>query len=235
MFFGLDPVYFLFVGPTLLLSFWASSRVKSTFNRWNRVVTNGGYSGAEIARAILDSAGLHHVRVEPTSGSLSDHYDPTSKTLRLSEATYSSTSVAAAGVAAHEAGHALQDKVRYPMLTFRSAIVPLAGFGANISWILIMIGAFLMATAGAMGKTMVLVGIILFSTTVVFQLITVPVEIDASNRAKRVLREMRFATPEEGRGVSEVLNAAAWTYVAAATSSVATLLYFIFRFAGGND
>lgn len=224
-----DPTYFLIVGPTMLLSMWASYKVRSAFNQWNKYASKGGYSGAHIARAILDSSGLTSVRVEHVPGDLTDHYDPTSKTLRLSDATYSSNSIAAAGVAAHEAGHAIQHKVNYPMLGLRSAIVPLAGISSNLSWILIMGGMFLMFMSAALGYIVTLIGVILFSVVVVFQLVTVPVEIDASRRAKQILKKMGYVQGKEAMAVDEVLDAAAWTYVAAAASGIATLLYYLLR------
>ncbi|MCB1189615.1 MAG: zinc metallopeptidase [Leptospiraceae bacterium] len=224
-----DPLYFLVVGPTMLLSMWASFKVRSAFNQWKQYANKGGYSGAHIARAILDASGLKNVRVEHVAGELTDHYDPTSKTLRLSDATYSSNSIAAAGVAAHEAGHAIQDKVNYPMLGLRSAIVPLASISSNLSWILIMGGMFLMVLQGKIGYIVTLIGVLLFSVVVVFQLVTVPVEIDASRRAKQILKKMGYVEGKEAAAIDEVLDAAAWTYVAAAASGIATLLYYLLR------
>lgn len=179
---------------------------------------------------LLDREGLHNVKVEHVRGSLSDHYDPTNRTLRLSDDTYSSNSIAAAGVAAHEAGHAIQHKVQYPLLGFRSAIVPLAGFGSNVSWILIMAGFLMMGFLGStLGYYIAWGGVLLFGATVVFQLVTVPVELDASARAKKILPELGMGSPQEVKAVSSVLNAAAWTYVAAAATAIATLLYFLVR------
>lgn len=234
---GFDLLYFIIVGPALLLSLWAGYRVKSTFREWDKYRNHAGLTGAQIARAILDDAGLSQVRVEHIGGQLSDHYDPTSKTLRLSDSTFASTSIAAAGVAAHEAGHAIQDKVNYPMLGLRSAIVPLAGIGSNFSWILIFIGSLLMAVVGKIGFFLAVLGVLLFSLVVVFQLVTVPVEIDASNRAKDILIKMNLTYGREANAVSEVLNAAAWTYVAAAAAGIATLFYYLFRLGifGGDD
>ncbi|MCB1171905.1 MAG: zinc metallopeptidase, partial [Leptospiraceae bacterium] len=157
------------------------------------------------------------------------HYDPTNRTLRLSDDVYSSTSIAAAGVAAHEAGHAIQHKVNYPLLGFRSAIVPLAGFGSNVSWILIGVGFLMMMLSGGLGKLVALAGVALFGITVVFQLVTVPVELDASSRAKKILPELGVGSVQEQNAVGEVLNAAAWTYVAAAATALATLFYFLLR------
>ena len=233
-----DPLYFVFIGPCLLLSMWASFKVKSSFKKWSSYRNSGGLTGAQVARMLLDREGLHNVKVEHIRGSLADHYDPTSKTLRLSDDTYSSTSIAAAGVAAHEAGHAVQHKVDYPLLGFRSAIVPLAGFGSNMSWILILVGGGLMMfMQSPLGYYITWAGVILFSAVVLFQLVTVPVELDASSRAKKVLPEIGMGSPQEQKAVSQVLNAAAWTYVASAATSIATLLYFLVRlgFFGGDD
>ncbi|MCB1158022.1 MAG: zinc metallopeptidase [Leptospiraceae bacterium] len=224
-----DFSYFLIVGPAMLLSLWASYKVKSSFSHWSSYKSSTGATGAMVARAILDANGLNYVRVEHVPGDLTDHYDPSSKTLRLSDATYSSNSIAAFGVAAHEAGHAIQDKVQYPMLGFRSAIVPIAGFASSMSWFIIMLGMFLMYLMGKVGFFIAIIGVVLFSIVVLFQLITVPVEIDASNRAKEILVRMGYIHGKEAEAVNEVLNAAAWTYVAAAVTGIATLLYYLFR------
>lgn len=234
-----DPIYMIFVLlPTMGLSFWASMRVKSAFKKWSQYTNSRGISGAEVARLVLDRSGCSFVKVERIAGTLTDHYDPSSKTLRLSDSTYGSNSIAAAGVAAHEAGHAIQDKVNYPMLKFRSSIVGFANIGSKLSWVLIGVGTVLMFyVKSPLGYYAMLAGVIFFSITVVFQIITVPVEINASSRAKQVLRNLSFAGPKESVGVEAVLNAAAWTYVAAAIGAVAQLLYFLFRlgFLGGSD
>lgn len=228
-----DWSYFIYVGPFMLLSLWASWQVKRAFTKWDRVPNSSGYSGADVARKILDSQGLFNVKVERVPGQLTDHYDPSSKTLRLSDSTHDSISVAAAGVAAHEAGHAIQDQVKYPMLAFRSAIVPLAGFGSTASWIIITAGFLMMSfLKSSLGYYIAVAGVALFGLVVLFQLITVPVEIDASNRAKKILQGMAISQTGSGTGVNEVLNAAAWTYVAAAGTALATLLYYAVQLAG---
>ena len=215
---------------------WASFKVKSSFKKWSGYRNSAGLTGAQVARMLLDREGLHNVKVEHVRGSLSDHYDPTSKTLRLSDDTYASNSIAAAGVAAHEAGHAIQHKVEYPLLGFRSAIVPLAGFGSNLSWILIMVGMGMMAFLQTpLGSYIAWAGVLLFGTVVLFQVVTVPVELDASSRAKKVLPEIGLGSPQEQKAVSQVLNAAAWTYVAAAATAIATLLYFLLRLGFFSD
>lgn len=230
---GFDWTYFIIVGPFMLLSLWASWKVKSSFNKWNQEPNASGITGAQVARMILDRSGLQNVKVERVEGQLTDHYDPSSKTLRLSDSTYDSVSVAAAGVAAHEAGHAIQDQVKYPMLQFRTAIVGMAGFGSNLSWIIIMAGMMMMTLLkSAFGFYIALAGVLLFGIVVLFQLVTVPVELDASNRAKQILQNMAIARTGSGTGVNEVLNAAAWTYVAAAATGLATLLYYALQLAG---
>ncbi|MDH5719352.1 MAG: zinc metallopeptidase [Spirochaetia bacterium] len=227
-----DPLYFLIIAPGFLLSMWASFKVKSSFKKYSKVRNETGMTGAEAAEAVLRYGGVTDVRIERASGFLSDHYDPSKKVLRLSSEVYDNISVSAVGVGAHEAGHAIQDKVRYPMLTLRTMLVPTASVGSNFSWIILMAGFF-------MGMTQLIwAGIILFSAVVVFQLVTLPVEFNASSRAKQALWESGVvATASERKGVSAVLDAAAMTYVAAAVSSILTLIYFLIRsgFLGGRD
>lgn len=223
-----DPVYFLFLAPALLLAFWAQMRVKATYAAARQVPAN--LSGAAAARHMLDSAGLHDVAIEPIAGELSDHYDPRSKVLRLSQGVYNQRSLAAVGIAAHEAGHALQDAHRYAPLVVRNIAVPAASFGGNISMIMIIAGLLIPAM-----KILVPLGIIAFSGVVFFQLINLPVEFDASNRAKRQLVEYGIVPEQQMGYVNSVLNAAAWTYVAATLQAIGTLLYLIFRFGGGSS
>jgi len=231
--FHFDSSYFILVGPFMLLSLWAGWRVKRTFATWDQTPNSAGYTGAEVARRVLDASGLTNVQIERVEGELTDHYDPSSKTLRLSDSTHDSRSVSAAGVAAHEAGHAIQDKERYPMLAFRSAIVPFAVKSSNISMLAIMIGFFMMGfLRSTIGYYIALGGVAMFAIVVIFQVITVPVEIDASNRAKKILQNMAITRTGSGTGVNEVLNAAAWTYVAAAGAAIATLAYYAFQLAG---
>ncbi|HRK75375.1 MAG TPA: zinc metallopeptidase [Rhodothermales bacterium] len=222
-------LYALFFGAPMLLALWAQFKVKSTFNKFAKVPTRGGMTGAEVARAVLDAAGLYNVKVEPTNGFLSDHYDPRGKVLRLSEATYNERSVSAAGVAAHEAGHALQDKEQYTPLVWRSAMVPAVQFGSMLGPIAIMAGLAINITGLAW------LGIVLFAAASVFSLVTLPVEFDASNRAKAMLAKMNIVTTQEGEGVDKVLDAAALTYVAAAVASVAQLLYYVLLLTGRRD
>lgn len=227
-----DPVYFIYIAPALLLAFWAQMRVKSTFAAAQKVSTP--LSGAAAARHILDSAGLQNVAIEQVPGQLTDHYDPRDKVLRLSQEVYGGRSTAAVGIAAHEAGHALQDAHRYAPLVLRNAAVPVANFGGSMSTLLIMAGIGMLYARIAAGQTMMMFGIAAFACVVVFQLINLPVEFDASNRAKRLLVEHGIVDTGDMVYVNRVLNAAAWTYVAGTLQAVMTLLYYIMRFSGGN-
>jgi uncharacterized protein len=225
--FFFDPYYFIFVGPALLIAVWASWRVKSTFQAYSRVGVRTGMTGAQAAAAVARAGGAE-VTIERHGGFLSDHYDPRSKTLRLSPDVYDGRSVSAIAVAAHEAGHALQDVVHYPALGFRSAMVPVASIGSSL-WIWIFFAGLVFARSPA-GPVLQNLGILVFGVTVVFQLVTLPVEFNASNRAKAVLATSGIVTTqEEAQGVSKVLGAAAMTYVAAALTSIATLIYLLAR------
>jgi uncharacterized protein len=225
-----DPTYLLFILPALGLSLWASFRVKSTFKKYSRVRAMSGLTGAQSALRMLERAGLRDVTVTRSRGMLSDHYNPLNKTLALSEGVHDSPSVAAIGVACHEAGHAIQHAHGYKPLYLRSALVPTANIGSSLGYIVMMVGIFLMYMAGtAVGQTVVLFGALLFSAVLVFQVVTLPVEFDASNRAKRLAVEYGIVTAQEREGMDRVLNAAALTYVAAVVSTLMTLLYFLFR------
>jgi Zn-dependent membrane protease YugP len=212
-----DPTMILII-PGLLLAGYASWKVRSTFARYSEVRTAGGRTGAEVAAELLRRRGLSNVKIEPVQGMLADHYDPRTKTLRLSPQVYASPSVAAVGVAAHECGHALQDQERYAPLVVRGAIVPVATIGTNAAWVLFMIGFF------AEMRPLMDLGIVLFLGYIVFSLITLPVEFDASRRAVAVLQGEGLVMPREIEGVRAVLNAAALTYVAAAAMAVLQLV-----------
>ncbi|QDS93082.1 Putative neutral zinc metallopeptidase [Roseimaritima multifibrata] len=215
-----DPMYFLFVGPFFLLGMYAQWKVKSTFRKMSEEPAR--MTGFQAARLMLDSAGLQSVQIEPIGGTLSDHYDPSAKVLRLSPEVYGAQSMAAVGVACHEAGHAMQDAERYAPLVIRNAAVPAASFGSNAA-MLMFIGGMLT------GFTPLLwIGIIAFAAIVFFQVINLPVEFDASARAKRQLVAQGIITDYESQYVSKVLNAAALTYVAGTLQAVATLAYLIF-------
>jgi Zn-dependent membrane protease YugP len=225
-----DLTYLWFILPALALSLWASFRVKSAFKKYSRVRAMSGLTGAQAARAMLDRAGLTEVTVTRSRGMLSAPYNPLNKTLALSEGVHDSASVAAIGVACHEAGHALQHAHGYKPLYLRSALVPTANIGSSLGYIVMMVGIFLMYMAGTqVGQTVVLFGALLFSAVLVFQVVTLPVEFDASNRAKRLAVEYGIVAAQEREGMDKVLNAAALTYVAAVVSTLMTLLYFLFR------
>ncbi len=225
-----DPIYLLFMIPALVLSLFASWRTKSAFKKYSKVRTLNGMTGAQAAQVLLDRAGIDDVKVVPTRGYLSDHYNPMNKTLALSEAVYGSPSVAAVGVACHEAGHAIQHARHYAPLWARSMLVPTANIGSKVGYFA-MLGGVILLSMGAigLGKGIVILGALLFSAVLLFQIVTLPVEFDASARAKRLAFEHGIVTGQERAGVSKVLNAAALTYVAAAISTLLTLLYFLLR------
>jgi hypothetical protein len=218
-----DPTYLLFLAPALLLSLWASFRTRSAFNKYSKVRAASGLNGAQAAQRLLDSAGITDVKIVPHHGMLSDHYNPATKTLALSEGVYSQPSIAAIGVACHEAGHALQHAQRYAPLWVRSLLVPTANIGSTLGYIVMVVGLMM----GAM--QLFWIGAGLFSMVFLFQVVTLPVEFDASARAKRLAVEHGIVLPQEREGVDRVLNAAALTYVAAAVSTLMTLLYFLMR------
>ena len=218
-----DPMYFLFIAPGLALSLWASFRVKSAFNKYSKVRSARGLTGAEAAREMLDRAGIADVKIIPTHGMLSDHYNPLNKTLALSEPVYNSNSIAAIGVATHEAGHAIQHARNYAPLWVRSMLVPTANIGSSVGY-LVMLGGLIFASTN-----LVLAGAVLFSAVLLFQIVTLPVEFDASSRAKVLVVEHGIISAQEREGMDRVLNAAALTYVAAAISTLLTLLYFLMR------
>jgi Zn-dependent membrane protease YugP len=224
VFLGFDPLYFAVLAPAMVLSAWAAWTTHARFARWSRVANARGVTGAEVARALLDRNGLFDVRVVPARGALSDHYDPRAREVRLSEPVFHEPSVAAIAVAAHEVGHAIQHGEHYAPLALRNLAVPLASLGSNLSFFVILAGSLLSMT------TLVWAGVLLFGGVVLFQVITLPVELDASARAKRALVELGVTTSSNEReGVSSVLRAAAMTYVGAALSSVLTLVYYLIR------
>ena len=217
-----DPLYLLIVGPGLLLAIYAQMKVKSAFAEGSKVRAQSGLSGAEVALKILQSYNLERdVAIEMTRGFMGDHYDPTKRILRLSPDVYNGRSLAALGVAAHEVGHAIQHAKKYALLGIRNAIVPMASIGSNFSYFVIFLG-LVMSSSG-----LILAGVALFSLVVLFQLVNLPVEFDASNRAKAILLERGFIGPREQGTVASVLNAAALTYVAATVSSILTLAYYL--------
>ena len=221
--FYFDPTYFL-VLIGVVLSLLASGKVKSTFARFSKVRNSRGITGAEAAEQVLHRAGIYDVRIERVAGNLTDHYDPRSKVLRLSDTVYGSTSVAAVGVATHECGHAIQHAKGYAPLKLRSTLVPIANFGSQIAWPLILIGLLFNSQSSAL---FINLGIIAFSGAVLFQLITLPVEFNASNRAIRMIADSGIMYGEEIVAAKKVLNAAALTYVASAATAILQLLRII--------
>lgn len=221
--FYFDPVYLLFALPGILLSAWASIKTHMTFSHYSEVPASTGLSGAEAAARLLSNAGIRDVKIEETDGFLSDHYDPLAKTLRLSPKVYEGRSLSAIGVACHEAGHALQHAAAYFPMHIRSAIVPVYGVSTWLSYIVIAAGFFMSA------PKLILAGAILFSAAVLFTLVTLPVEWDASARAKKLMVSNGVVSEKEAVMAGEVLNAAFLTYVAAAISSILTLLYYLMR------
>lgn len=235
---GYGMGYYGFFDPTMILvligvvlSMAASAKVQSTFAKYSRVRSMTGMTGAEAARRLLNSQGIYDVQIRKVAGNLTDHYDPRNKTLNLSESVYDSTSVAAIGVAAHECGHAIQDDREYAPLKIRGAIVPVVNIGTQLSWPMILIGVLF----GGLGSPLVQIGILLFTLCVVFQLVTLPVEFNASSRAVRLLDETGILSGEEVGYTKNVLGAAALTYVAAAAGSILQLLRLLILFGGRRD
>lgn len=226
-----DPTYILVVIGALICMA-ASAKVKTTFNKYSKYRSMSGMTGAQAAQRILNAAGIYDVRIQHVSGSLTDNYNPSNKTLNLSDSVCNSTSVAAVGVAAHECGHAIQHAKGYAPLSFRSALVPVANIGSSLAWPLIIIGALF---NNRMSMTLIEAGIILFSLAVLFQLVTLPVEINASRRAMLMLREQAILGDQELNMTRKVLTAAALTYVAGAASAILQLLRIILLFGGRDD
>ena len=229
MYYHFDITY-IFVIIGMLITLIASWSMKATFARFERVPSSSNMTGREVAERILRANGIYDVSVRPVSGRLTDHYDPRDKTVSLSEVIYNSTSVAAVAVAAHECGHAIQDNVGYVPLNLRSAFVPVANWGSRLSWPMIVIGVFL--GTGNMSNILIQVGILMFMLAVIFQIITLPVEFDASRRAMIELKSNNILPGNEDRGAKKVLFAAAMTYVAAAASGVLQMLRLLFLFNG---
>lgn len=209
---------FLILIPALIISAWAQMKVKSTFDRYSRVRSINEYTGAQVARMLLDAEGLYDVPVQQISGRLTDHYDPRERVMRLSREVFSSTSIAAIGVAAHETGHAIQHQKQYAPLQIRSAIVPVVNLSSNASWAIFLLG-FILGL-----PSLINLGVYLFGAVVIFQLITLPVEFDASNRALKIVGERGIMYGDEIKGAKSVLSAAALTYVAAALMAISQLI-----------
>lgn len=221
-----DSTFILLI-PALILSLYAQYKVSSTFNKYSKVPNRNGYTGAEVARQLLMGAGIRDVQVEQVRGNLTDHYDPRSRVLRLSESVYNSASLSAVSVAAHETGHAIQHQEGYAPLSLRTAIVPVVSFGSNLAPMLIILGLLFSSGSGGFGMTLLYTGIILFAGVVLFQLVTLPVEFNASNRALELLETQHYLHDSEIQPATKVLRAAALTYVASAATAIAQLLRFL--------
>ncbi len=227
--------YYLLAGIIFLISMYVSNRLKSKFKKYSKIQLKNGMSGKEIAEKMLADNGIYDVQVVSVKGQLTDHYNPATKTVNLSEAVYAQRNAAAAAVAAHECGHAVQHAQAYSWLTLRSQIVPAVGISSKLSNFVIMGGLILMYMGNGLGSLLFLAGIGLFAMTTIFTFVTLPVEFDASNRALAWLESSHMVTQEEHAGAKDALKWAARTYVVAALGSLATLLYFISMFMGGRD
>jgi len=230
-YYGFDWTYIVLILPCLLLSLWASANVNSTFRKYSKQLSYRRITGAEAAQRVLSANGVRGVRIERVSGNLTDHFDPKTNVIRLSDSVYSSTSTAAIGVACHEAGHAVQYAQDYAPIKLRAAIIPITNFGSKIAMPLILIG-ILLSALGNVSYTFVYLGIAAFGLSLVFQLVTLPVEFNASRRAMQAIESANILSEEEQRGARKTLSAAAMTYVAATAVSLAQLLRLILIFGG---
>lgn len=228
-YYGFDWTYFLLVLPCVIFSLWASSSVNSTFKRYSSVLSSRRITGAQAAQRVLSGNGVTNVRIERIAGNLTDHYDPRTNVIRLSDSVYNSTSVAAIGVACHEAGHAVQYAQNYAPIKLRAAIIPITNIGSKLAMPLILAG-LLLTVLGSFSNTLVLLGIACFGFSVVFQLVTLPVEFNASRRAMDAIEQTGMLTEEEQRGAKKTLSAAAMTYVAATAVALAQLLRLVLLF-----
>ena len=222
-----DPIWFLIMLPPFIFMIYAQAKVNSAFKKYSKVANSQRITGAEAAERLLRANDLSNVRVEGVKSRLGDHYDPSKKVLRLSPAVANTPSVAALGIVAHEVGHAVQDKVGYAFLKFRTSLVPAANLGSTLGYIFVILGLLLVMFEAKFGMTVVWAGVFLFSLAVIFSLITLPVEFNASNRARQMLRSTGMVSTQEYDGASAVLSAAALTYVAATLQAVAQLFYFV--------
>lgn len=229
-----DPMYFVYVGPAILLALWAQVKVKSAYANASRLRPRSGLSGAETAQRILNAYGISNVAIEPVKSFLGDHYDPKHKVLRLSPDVYQGRSLASLGIAAHEVGHAIQDAAGYGPLAIRNGLVPMASIGSNISILLIIAGLVLSAMVPG-AHFLAVAGLGLFAIVVLFQLVNLPVEYNASARARQILLSNGMITADEDRVVGKVLSAAALTYVAATITAILTLLYYVSLVYGRRD
>jgi hypothetical protein len=222
------------MAPALIFMIYAQVKVSSTYKKYSKVLNQRGLTGAQAASTLLKASGLGNVPVETIKATLGDHYDPGKKILRLSEGVANAPSVAAVGIAAHEVGHAVQHKTGYALMGLRSSLVPAANVGSSLGWLFIILGVVIMAFSEAFGTTVAIIGLFLFSLAVLFTLVTLPVEFNASSRARQMIRETGLLVGQEFEGASAVLSAAALTYVAAMLQAVAQLLYFVIIVFGGR-
>jgi Zn-dependent membrane protease YugP len=219
------PSYLILI-PGMILMFWAQQRVKATYEKYADMRSSLGMTGAQVAKTILQRMGIHDVTVEQVAGELTDHYDPSAKAVRLSESVYASSSLAAAAIAAHECGHVLQDVRGYQFMNIRASLVPVANIGANFGPMMVMAGLFL-TSLGSLSLVFINIGIALFASAILFHIVTLPVEFDASSRALRLIDELGILQGEENLGARKVLNAAAWTYVATAIYAALQLVQLL--------
>lgn len=232
----LDPMYLIMIGPAILLAIWAQYKVKSAYKLASKYRASSGLSGAETAQRILNSFGITDVAIEPVKSFLGDHYDPKKKVLRLSPDVYQGRTLASLGIAAHEVGHAIQHARNYAPLAIRNGLVPMASIGTNLSVVLIIIGLIMSSFIGAeIGKTIAVVGLALFTTVVMFQIVNLPVEFNASSRAREILLSQGLVTAEEDRIVAKVLSAAAMTYVAATITAIMQMIYYAYLVFGRRN
>lgn len=219
------PSYLILI-PGMILMFWAQQRVKATYEKYADMRSSLGMTGAQVAKTILQRMGIYDVTVEQVAGELTDHYDPSAKAVRLSESVYASSSLAAAAIAAHECGHVLQDVRGYQFMNIRASLVPVANIGANFGPLMVMAGLFL-TSLGSLSVVFINIGIALFASAILFHIVTLPVEFDASSRALKLIDELGILQGEENLGARKVLNAAAWTYVATAIYAALQLVQLL--------
>lgn len=219
--------YYLWIIPGMLLMMWSQFHVKNTYYKYSEINSSLGMTGAEVAQTILQKMGVNDVIVEPVAGQLSDHYDPSARAVRLSEGVYGSSSLSAAAIAAHECGHVLQDVQGYKPMNLRAALVPMANIGGQFGPLLVMFGVGLTAASTALGNTLLNVGIVVFAAAVLFHIVTLPVEFDASRRALNIINDLGILQGEENGAAKKVLSAAAWTYVATTVSAVLQLMQLL--------
>ncbi len=228
MFYYFDPLYFMFALPGLILALYAQAKVKSNYSKYSKIINSSGYTGADVAQLILRSNGITNVQIRRISGNLTDNFNPKDNCIYLSDGVFGSNTIAAVGIAAHEAGHAVQHAQSYAPVKMRSALVPICNFGAGVSPFLILLGYFLQM------EVLLFLALGVFLLSVLFQLVTLPVEFDASSRALQAIKQSGVLNPQEQKGAKKVLSAAALTYVAALLQSLLIFLYYFVRFTGNR-